>query len=122
VKETSECAGCGEGKPVPDDSQVLTCRYVSTFVDNNCADFPINQGWTSAEVEAFCKGQQGADASTVVVTQGKSCMVEKGMTGDSTRCVTDESGKTWSAYGVPGFVCSTFMGGKNQSGPFCEEY
>jgi hypothetical protein len=122
VKETSECAGCGEGKPVPDDSPVLTCRYVSTFVNDNCADFPINQGWTSAEVEAFCKGQQGADASTVVVTQGKSCMVEKGMTSDSKRCVTDESGKTWYAYGVPGFVCSTFMGGENQSGPFCEEY
>jgi hypothetical protein len=65
---------------------------------------------------------QGADASSVVVTQGNSCMVEKGMTSDSKRCATDESDKKWYAYGVPSFVCSTIMGGENQSGPFCEEY
>jgi hypothetical protein len=122
VADASECASCGDGKPVPDDTQVLTCRYKSSFVDDNCADFPIDQGWIAADVESFCKGQQGADASTVVVSQGKSCMVEKGMTSDSKRCATDDSGKEWYAYGVPSFVCSTIMGGENQSGPFCEEY
>jgi hypothetical protein len=122
VADTAECASCGEGKPIPDDSQVLTCRWESTFVDSNCADFPINQGWTRSEVESFCKSQQGADASTIVLTQGRSCMVEKGMTSDSKRCVAEESGKTWYGYGVPGFVCSTFVGGSNESGPFCDEY
>jgi len=122
VADASECANCGEGKPVPDDTQVLTCRYKSSFADDNCADFPTNQGWTASDVDNFCKGLQGADASTVVVTQGNSCMVEKGMSSDSKRCVIDESGKKWYAYGVPSFVCSTIMRGENQSGPFCEEY
>lgn len=122
VADASECASCGDGKPVPDDTQVLTCRYKSSFTDDNCADFPMNQGWTTSDVENFCKGMQGADASTVVVTQGNSCMVEKGMSSDSKRCVSEESGKKWYAYGVPSFVCSTIMGGENESGPFCEEY
>jgi hypothetical protein len=122
VADASECASCGDGKPVPDDSQVLTCRYKSRFVDDNCADFPIDRGWTKSEVESFCKNQQGADASTVVVTQGNSCMVEKGMTSDSNRCAADDSGKAWYAYGAPAFVCTTFMGGSNEKGPFCEEY
>jgi hypothetical protein len=122
VTDASECASCGEGKPVPDDSQVLTCRYKSKFSDDNCADFPIGQGWATSKVEEFCKGMQGADASTVVVTQGKSCMVEKGMTADSKRCGIEEEGKKWYVYGAPSFVCSTIMGGENESGPFCDEY
>jgi len=68
VAVASECETCGDGETIPDDSQVLTCRYESSFIDDNCADFPIDQGWTTAEVETFCKGQDGADASTVVVT------------------------------------------------------
>jgi len=122
VTDASECASCGEGKPVPDDSQVLTCRYKSKFSDDNCADFPIGQGWATSKVEAFCKGMQGADASTGAVTQGNSCMVEKGMTADSKRCGIEEEGKKWYVYGAPSFVCSTIMGGENASGPFCDEY
>jgi hypothetical protein len=122
VADAAECASCGDGKPVPDDSQVLTCRYKSKFVDDNCADFPIDQGWTFSDVENFCKSQKGADASTVVVTQGTSCMVEKGMTRDSVRCKAEESDKAWYAYGAPTFVCTFFMGGSNEDGPFCEEY
>jgi len=122
VAVASECGSCGDGETIPDDSQVLTCRYESSFIDNNCADFPIDQGWTTAEVETFCKGQDGADASTVVVTKGNSCLIEKGMAKDSNRCMAEVEGKAWCSYGAPEFVCEMFMNGTNSNGPFCEEY
>jgi len=122
VADAAECGTCGDGLPVPDDSQVLTCRYESIFVDDNCADFPASQGWTHTGVEAFCKSQFGADAATVVVTMDDSCLIEKGMAPDSNRCRAVEGGKEWYAYGAPPAVCTGTLGGTDSSGPFCEEY
>jgi hypothetical protein len=107
---------------VPDDSEVLTCRYVSLFIEENCADFPMEDGWTVPVVEAFCKAQMGADASTVAVTQGNSCLVEKGGFDSSTRCGAVEDGDRWWAYGTPQFVCDLFLVGTYQGGPFCMDY
>ncbi len=114
-----ECAGddCS-----PSDDQVLTCRYKSTFINDNCADFPISEGWTEADVDSHCRKQQGANAATVVVTQGDSCLVEKGSLNGVTRCAAKAAGKSWYAYNTPAFVCTTFLSGNNQPGPFCDEY
>ncbi|MCP4602529.1 MAG: DUF1566 domain-containing protein [Proteobacteria bacterium] len=113
---------CGGDNCSPNDSEVLTCRYRSTFIVDNCADFPISAGWIEADVESHCKRQQGANAATVVVTQGQSCLVEKGALNGVNRCVTKTSGKTWYPYNTPAFVCTGFLSGKNESGPFCDEY
>jgi len=112
----TECPG------VPDDSQVLTCRYASLFIEDNCADFPIVDGWTVPEVEDFCRGQMGANASTLVVTQGDSCLVDRGGFDSASRCAADHEGKRWWAYGAPEFVCSLFLNGAHQPGAFCLEY
>jgi len=107
---------------VPDDARVLTCRYASLFDPENCADFPPDQGWDAAGVDAFCRAQPGADESTVVVTLGNSCLVEKGGFSTATRCALREAGRPWWAYGPPQFVCTFLLGGAHQEGPFCSAY
>ncbi len=120
VAEPDECNTGSDCSPA--DDQVLTCRYQSLFVADNCADFPISQGWSDAEVNTSCTGMQGADPATVVVQQGNSCLVEKGALDGVTRCVADSAGKAWYAYDTPEFVCGPFLFGVLEQGPFCEPY
>ncbi len=118
-------ADAGEGSDcAPDDAQVLSCRYASQFEANNCADFPVAQGWDASTVESHCAAQQGADASTVAVVQDNSCLAERGPSAGSSRCQAVQDGKTWYAYGTPDFVCSSFISGSQglSSGPFCDPY
>ncbi len=122
VVDASECGTCGEGKPIPDDSQVVTCRYESIFIDKNCADFPIKEGWSESEVQTFCENQFSAEKATVVVTQDDSCRIEKGMAANINRCFALEEGKAWYAHGAPAAICTGNMGGTNETGPFCDEY
>ena len=107
---------------MPGEDDVVTCRYRSSFVDDTCPDFPAAAGWTEAEVASLCAGQAGADPATVVVTRGESCLVEKGGAAGKRRCAVTSDGRPWFAYGTPGFVCTTILGGADQVGPFCEAY
>jgi len=126
VADASECGTCGDLQLIPDDSGVLTCRYVSTFVDDNCADFPIDQGWTADMVEEFCKDPMHfSDPATLVVTQGNSCLIERGMSSGSgnLRCIANDNGKEWFAYGaMPPVACEYLGGNLDEPGPFCEAY
>ena len=110
----------------PADDDVITCRYASQFVAENCADFPMSEGWTEAEVDMHCAMQQGADAATVVVTTADSCLAAVGGTGGAARCMTRTGGKAWAAYGAPQAICEGFIGDEgermHQEGPFCDPY
>ena len=120
--EDESLCSASECPEIPPDDEVLTCRYESTFIADNCADFPISDGWDAPGVETFCGGQLGADPATVVVTQADSCLVEKGGFSSSTRCAALEGNRRWWAYGTPEFVCNLFVGGDFEEGPFCSEY
>ncbi len=121
VADPATCPA-GACDPVPNDDDVLTCRYRSSFVADNCADFPVAQGWTEPEVASLCAAQAGADPATVVVSRGESCLVEKGGAAGKHRCAVSSDGRPWFAYGTPGFVCTTILGGTDQVGPFCQGY
>ncbi len=119
--DASQCPAT-ECATIPDDSQVLSCRYVSLFNDNNCADFPIAEGWTESWVESFCQSQDGAIAASVIVSTNNSCLVEKGGYSQAARCTAAEQGKTWFSYNVPPAICTAVVGGTGDSGPFCSNY
>ena len=107
----------------PDDAEILTCRYASTFNAENCADFPIALGWTAESVSEFCQGQPGAKAETVVVSQQDSCLVTIGNIETASRCrVNHEETQTWFGYGVPEYICTNFVKGEFEQGPFCTAY
>ncbi len=122
-----ECGDCTP--PCPDDSNVFSCRYSSTFTADNCADFPPSEGWPTEDtqanrdyIESVCAGQQGADASTVEVSYGNTCRYQKGLTGSSSRCTFSHDGKDFYAVGIPSIGCS-FGGGSNYTeGAMCFDY
>lgn len=121
--EPTAAGGGAEQACAPDDRSVVSCRYESSFTADNCADFP--QGFSEADARAFCSAQQGADAGTVTVSTGNSCLVELGGTASADRCqATDDMGRTWYAYGTGATVCDAFIPGAvgSTTGPFCEPY
>jgi hypothetical protein len=121
---------CPSGEPNDDD--VITCRYESIYTTDNCADFLASE-WDEAEVEATCKGMQGADASTVTVTKGggQSCLVTNGGCGVFNRCKgIFADGRALWAYGVPDTICAAAVpsdapdttGEFDDGTPFCTSY
>jgi len=125
VENFADCPTCGDGEPMPDDSEVWSCRYASTFSPVNCVDFPVCEEWPDdeAQITAFCQGLQGADPATLVVTKGNSCRQEFGLTSDGTRCMLTDSGRNFYAYGMPNSSICTLAGGSGfMTGPLCEDY
>jgi hypothetical protein len=98
------------------------------FTDDNCADFPIAEGWDAANVDTFCKSLLGVDTESVVISQGMSCQVQKGGVSSMTRCTADDlyldtevTGKYWYGFGMPDFACD-YLNGLYENGPFCDPH
>ena len=110
---------------MPNDSEVWSCRYSSTFSPENCADLPVCEGWPDdeAQITTFCQGLQGANPATLVVTKGNSCRCELGLMSDGTRCTFTDTGRNFYAYGMPNaLICGLGGGSGFVTGPFCENY
>jgi hypothetical protein len=116
--------GCdGTSEPVdtctPTLSGIITCRYHDDNANGPaCIDYAAKDGWTEETALSHCKSQKGSDYQL----SAQTCLGTEGATSGS-RCQTQNgTDKTWYAYGTPGFVCTTFLGGKAQDGPFCSGY
>lgn len=112
------CSGTSEPVPptVCENSGVISCRYSSTFTASNCADFQTSECWTEAQVQTHCAAQQGAQANTVVVSKGNTCLAA---TPTADRCAAESAGKTWYAYGTPSNICTSFIeNGKFETAPY----
>jgi len=126
VDGPSDCLSCGACEPdCPDDSEVWSCRYSSSFTSENCADFPPSEGWvnmTAQDIYNVCAAQQGADASSIVVTQGDTCRYERCVFSTCGTCEFTYDGKKFIATGIPSIGC-TFGGGSNYTeGNVCYDY
>ncbi len=122
-----DCGECPE--PCPDDSNVFSCRYSSTFTENNCADFPPKYGWPSEDtpenreyIRSICASQQGADADSVVVSFGSTCRYEKCVDSTCGRCTFNSDGKDFYATGIPSIGCSMGGGSDFQEDYVCEDF
>jgi hypothetical protein len=125
VENFADCPTCGDGEPMPNDSEVYSCRYASTFSPYNCADLPVCEGWPDdeAQITTFCQGLQGANPATLVVTKGSSCRQELGLTSAGTRCTLIGTGGNFYAYGMPNaLICGLGGGSGFVTGPFCINY
>ncbi|MCP4715085.1 MAG: hypothetical protein GY868_08215, partial [Deltaproteobacteria bacterium] len=126
VISPADCIDCGACEPdCPDDSQVWSCRYESSFSSENCADFPPSEGWvgmTESDVYNVCAAQQGADASTIVVTQGETCRYEKCVFGTCGTCEFTHDGKMFIATGIPSIGCTMGGGSNYTEGNVCFDY
>jgi uncharacterized protein DUF1566 len=123
VEDFSECPFCAGDQPIPDDEEVFSCRYNSTYTNGNCADFPICEGWSTEEqVTEFCNTLDGIKKPSLEVSTGESCLVEKAMGNKPVRCRMKGDAKNFWAYGATNPICSMFMGGVGETGPFCEGY
>ena len=107
----------------PYDDNVLSCRYDSDMICDNCADFPIPEGWDNATVQIFCESMD-LNPKNIEVVQGYSCLYESAWGAGVPGCkMEDPAGKDWYVYGMPGFICTDFMGGTSiGNGPFCNPY
>ncbi len=123
------------------DENVITCRYNSSQSEGNCIDYPIIDGWTIADVETHCNANANHPSNPdVQIVTGSSCLMEFADAGGAIdRCYApelcgppypksypcndvsdDHNALYYYGYLLDGyqFICSEFMQGEYQDGPF----
>ncbi len=129
------------------DDDVITCRYDSSQSTGNCIDYPTVEGWDIDLATAHCTANATGTPPNMVLVDGPvdggdSCLVQNADAGGAIdRCYApelcgsypnaylcndvsdDHNALYYYGYLLDGYqgICSVFMQGQYQDGPFAQE-